>query len=308
MNLSCRSYDDLLSAPTVMLGFRPTESCVVMAVSDRRVKVCVRVEVDWFITSFASTAESLGVGLGRFPGATLVLLGFSSDPVRAAVSVEQLEQLFPGQVGEMVVTDGSQYWDLFTSDPETEEGVPWDVDNSRLAAAAVFEGFTLHRDRDAAVKEVREPPVTADLKEALARARREVGDLESPMPVLRRLMTSGTPLSGPDAAVLAVLLESEECMAEVLSTLDAVGAVTSRRRLTEARRATVGPRSANVIGLLGMACWLDGNGSLAMECLHQISAIDPTHPLAAFLDMVQRDALPPDLWGGAAPEEEVPVE
>lgn len=306
--LSCHSYADLLCAPSVLLGFHPEESVVVIAVEDGHVRFCVRADVDWFDTAFTSTLESLLTALSRVPDARILLLGYSADPGCAAVSVRQFEDIIGSAVQEMLITDGSHYWNLYQHDPDTHPGDPWRYDQSSLAASAVYHGLQIHQDRESAVAFAREPRITPTLRAHLDEARKQLSESPDPMPTVHRLITSQDPLSDADAALLAVILEDDVCCAEVLAQMKQQTAELFQQRLIEARQAIFGQAAVNTLGLLGVSSWLAGGSAMLVECIEQLMQLAPDGTLTRFLDQIQSQGIPPELWSDDTCESDVPLE
>ena len=50
------------------------------------------------------------------------------------------------------------------------------------------------------------------------------------------------------------------------------------------------------LGLLAMAAWQTGDGALQMVCLERLDRIDPELPLAAIIDKLNHDVMPPGAW------------
>ena len=61
-------------------------------------------------------------------------------------------------------------------------------------------------------------------------------------------------------------------------------------------RHTLPAQRPAVLGLLGMAAWQNGDGALAMVCLEQLDRIDPLEPIAALLDWLNDEVVPPQAW------------
>ena len=101
---------------------------------------------------------------------------------------------------------------------------------------------------------------------------------------------------GPIAAELAVLLQDEDHFGEVLAQLTTDSAEQFRPRLAEVRRWSTDALAPNVVALLAMACWLDGEGAQQSECLAQLDMLDPHHPLLHMLAELHQRAIPPNQW------------
>jgi hypothetical protein len=61
-------------------------------------------------------------------------------------------------------------------------------------------------------------------------------------------------------------------------------------------RRSLAAQRPSVLGLLGMAAWQTGDGALQVVCLEEIDLVDPELPLAAVLDWLNADVVPPSAW------------
>ena len=51
-----------------------------------------------------------------------------------------------------------------------------------------------------------------------------------------------------------------------------------------------------VLGMLGLAAWVSGEGALQVACIERAEKIAPHHPLIALLGQINAAAAPPVLW------------
>lgn len=296
ITLSCQTTTDLLSIPVVMLGFHPRESLVVMVISGGRVKMCARADLTWFATHFGETVASIRNGVQRFHDAHVALIAYSSNITTGAQSALEMLDALGGQVQEMLVTDGDRYWDMLGGDHPWDPGHRWAWDESALAASAVYNGMPVAASREDVVAAVAEPVIDEHLAERMEHAATVVADSDDPLSDLEWLMEADAPLDLDEACRLAVLLQDDEGATAVMSALSAENAEHYRARLMEARRTVAGPASANVVGLLGLACWLDGQGAMAADCLQLVMDLAPHCLPGEMLEFVQSSALPPTWW------------
>lgn len=300
---------DLLAIPVIMLGFHPRESCVVLGVRGSRVEFCARMDLDWFTTGFGfgDVAEQLQNAIARCVGCNVAVLAYSADPEAAAVAVEELMGVIgEDEVAEALVTDGDRFWYAHPGMLFPPEGISYSYASSNFAAQAVYSGVNVTCCREDAVAEV-QPPQESDVpgieEEVSASAlRMESLTGDQRWALLTRHMDNPEPL-GTEAVEFAVLLQDEGHFAEVLARLNTGTAARLRLRLAEARRTSSPAVAANVVSLLALACWLDGEGAQQSDCLGQLEALDPQHPLMRVLRSMHKRAIPPKNWnapGGAA--------
>lgn len=293
---------DLLAIPVIMLGFHPRESCVVLGVRASRVEFCARMDLDWFTTgfTFGDVAEQLDHAISRCEGCSVAVLAYSNDPEAAVIAVEELVGVIGEEdVAEVLVTDGDRFWYVEMGILLPPEGVSYSYASSNFAAQAVYSGVNVTPCRDDAVAEV-QPPAESDepgLEETVAASTLRLHALtgEHRWKLLARHMDNPEPL-GTEAVDFAVLLQEEEHFAEVMAQLNADTAPRLRRRLAEARRASSAAIAANVVALLALACWLDGEGAQQSDCLTQLEALEPHHPLMRILRQMHKEAIPPRNW------------
>ncbi len=95
---------------------------------------------------------------------------------------------------------------------------------------------------------------------------------------------------------LALLVQHEEAQVRVLRHLSVENAEAQLALWTRIVRHTLPDHRPAVLGLLGMAAWQNGDGALAMVCLEQLDRIDPLEPIAALLDWLNEEVVPPQAW------------
>lgn len=260
-------------------------------------------DLDWFTSGFGfgDVAEQLENAITSCDGCTVAVLAYSADPDAAAIAVGELVDVIgEANVSEALVTDGDRYWYAHPGMLLPSEGIAYSYASSNFAAQAVYSGVNVTACREDAVLEV-QPPNDDDrthIEEAVGEAVLRVGLLtgDQRWALLMRHMDSDAPL-GDEAVELAVLLQEEEHYAEVLVRLNTTTAARLRLRLAEARRSSSAPIAANVVSLLTLACWLDGEGAQQSECLAQLEALEPRHPLMGVLRRMHTQAVSPRKWG-----------
>ena len=293
---------DLLAIPVIMLGFHPRESCVVLGVRDTRVEFCARMDLDWFTTgfTFGDIAEQLVNAIDSCEGCTVAVLAYSADPEAASIAVGELVGVIgEDDVAEALVTDGDRFWYAHPGMLFPPEGISYSYASSNFAAQAVYSGVNVTTCREDAVAEVQPPEATAEpaLVEAAAAAAQRLENLTTDQcwALLASHMDSLEPL-GAAGAEFAVLLQEEECFAEVLAQLNMGTAPRLRQRLAEARRQSCVAVAGNGRSLLAPARWLDGEGAQQSDCLGQLETLDPHHPLMPVLKSMHKHAIPPKKW------------
>lgn len=295
---------DLLAIPVVMLGFHPRESCVVLGVRGTRVEFCARMDLDWFTSGFrfGEVADQLENAVTRCGGCRVAVMAYTADPETGAIAVGELVAVVGEEnVAEALVTDGDRFWYAHPDMLIPPEGIPYAYASSSFAAQAVYSGVNVTASREHAVVDV-QPPHLMNLpavEACIATARAKVVSLtrRDRLELLARHMASTEPL-GASAAELTVLLQDEEHFGEILAQLNRDSAARLRPHLAEARRCSTDTVAANVVALLALACWLDGEGAQQSDCLTQLETLDPHHPLMRVLRAMHHGAVPPSTWDG----------
>lgn len=294
------STDDLLAVPAVLLGFQPEESCVVLGFEGKRVRFCARLDLAWLAEGLPQLAEQLLHAQDNFDHCEFVVLGYSENPHSAAESIMDLLAVLSSPVRDVLIASSDRYFVPGPDGLEPEEGLPWSVRDCTVSAQAVFHGVPVGRARDEAIAEVRAPS-SAELAEAEYHITQAVDlldglDEQQQQRELARLIGCPIPLALEDAAVLAVLLADMEHVGEVMAQLSRASASRIRARLLEARRCADDHLAPNVVAVLGLACWLDGEGAQLSECLAQLGKLAPGHTVAELLQRIHSLAIPPSRW------------
>lgn len=300
--LRATSPADLLAVPAYMLGFRPSESLVVLALAEKRVKFAARLDLVLDPAQLRHVATQVQQACSATGDGSVVLIGFSCDAVLAWQSVHDLSAALDADVAEALVTTGTHYWQVGTQPPRPCDATPHDDASSAVAVRAVYEGISIHGSRAEAVAAVQPPPahevpgIAERLDDAFAGTLDLAEDERSAL--LQQHIESETPLGPHEAAELACLLQDPELACEVLVHLDRDVAVGFRARLVEARRAVTEDFAPTVLGLLGIACWLAGEGAQQTDCIEQLARLEATHPLLRLLEAIHAGGVPPSAWEG----------
>ena len=283
---------DLIAMPTVLLGFHPSNSCVVMGLSGATVAFCARLELDWFVHHFDQVADQIINASAQVDGCRFVIIGYG-EPDLACLAVTELASVVgESRVLDSLVTDGRSTW-MLDHDLEPREIA---ASSSSIEAQAVYEGIRICADRREAVAPVERhaplPPEEVDAAVALVTSLSPAAGME----LLEQLAESSEPLSRTDACVLAVLLEDEDRMAALLVRLRMATADTVWPHLVAARPAATPESEDNVVALLGIASWLSGRGAAQTSCLEQLARRNPGHEIGRILDTIHRNGIPPRRW------------
>lgn len=306
--LRATSPSDVLASAAALLGFRPVESVVVVALESSIIQFACRLDVGWFADDEPGVAE-MQAALRQFPDVRLMLLGYSQHTWLVRHSLAQLHLLlcdYP--VIDVLHTDERRWWSLLCHDECCPpEGRPYDFAATALASQAVFEGIDISCDRDDIVTAVAgpgEPDLDALNETFLAVARRVAALLprqrfSEALDVIDAFRAQRWTLTTDEIARLCIELDSEDVWPVVLMSVrrhDAASFVDLFRQLVA---GCVPDFAATVVGLLGMVAWLAGGGALMTACAQRLELLEPCHPLFLMLLEIRQDGLPPSRWGPA---------
>jgi hypothetical protein len=308
MTLTAHGPEDLLAAVPVVLGFRPSES-VVMLTFDARRTFHARVDLpppgdlddDLPVLSAALRDPCLVHAVGR-----VALVLYSADAVLAgrvgARLRADLEAVEIGVIDVLRAHDG-RWWRVPGETGEQERsGRPYDDTSHPFAVQAVFDGQVTHGSRDdlrntllpdaAAQERVRarleglEPAGVAEVgwvTEALGRWAESGADPDDDEAA--RVLRAVARVDARDAALFAVTRESAREHLRIWSEL--------------LRRAPTDQVPVAAV-LTAFAAWQSGHGALAWCALDRCFEVTPDHTLGRGLAECLTRAVPPSAWGESA--------
>ncbi|HYP44104.1 MAG TPA: DUF4192 domain-containing protein [Propionibacteriaceae bacterium] len=296
---------DLLALVPYLLGFRPTESLVLLLIRQGQVLLTARIDLPPEELQAAVTDQFAALA-GQHEAEGLVLVGFSEhDEATRSLLRAMVPQLGPHGLIDAVYADGRRWWSMTcTKACCPVEGTRYDTSSSPLAAEAVYAGMASAPGRDAIEARVSGPAAAeVDLLSRQAKdAARELGEWSErrrarEMSSLVTAFVAGPrAMSDAECARLAVLAADVAVRdvawalierADVDHHLDLWGQVVSR---------TVSPWEPAPLCLLGMAAWIAGNGALQNCCSERARRIDPGYSLVSLLDEINQRALSPSFW------------
>lgn len=326
--LRVHSIREVLAATIYQLGFRPTESLVVVSLRGihRRVGLIARVD----ITAADTAAPALARHLLDDGAIAAVVLAYTADTDRAHDATVLLDDALNdagiAPVGIWWVTD-TDYRPINPQRPQDcpTTGEPLDLDTTVLAAEAVMRGGTVAASRDGlairpashaaraeAARAIQERPVTAeDRTDSLDLWRTAVTDTQRTPTRAGHLAAALSDVLVRDAVLCdlipggtdtATALLSDQhdptALNTILGTVLAPGGVRpnpERTRPAESVLAHVAAHtdSPAALTLLAFLAWWSGNGATANVHIDAAQALDPTYRLAALLRDVLDHAMAP---------------
>ncbi len=303
IHIKASTIADLISIPRIMLGFDPTESVVVLGIGTNgtRVEVCARMDIAHVNADSEGVAAQLNKATTQGGIGELAAFGFSADPAAVAATMAPLIDALDAHVIECLAVTPSHWWNVI-GDGLVGDETAYDAKNSSASVQAIVAGENVQEDRAAAVAAVQGPRRSGeDYAELVNQTAHIIGQVtamtgKEQIHAAAALVAQEGPLSAPDGARLAALMNTPEGSTAVLSSITVGNAATYYERLAEARRVTQFPVAAGIVAVLALACWLSGEGAQFADCLTQLEHMDPGHPLGVLLASIHNNAIPPRKW------------
>lgn len=292
--LAVRNIEDLVGLVPYLIGFHPEQSLVVIVIEAGRVAVTARVDLAAVAASPTDLVHRL---FERYPDAGGWFIAYTDDDDLAWQVLGACAALEWVARPQRLLQVGSLSWRADASDGPTG-AITGEV--ASVAAEAALLGLPARPSRKDLAASLAGPPeaetddlvagfrdVTADLDRMGARGRRRL---------LRRLLAAADPPGVRDCLRLALLVEQPEGQVRVLRQLCRETAEQQLALWTRVIRHSLADHQPAVLGLLGMAAWQNGDGALQMVCLERLDRLDPLVPLAAMLDWLNAEVVPPQDW------------
>ena len=294
--LAVHNIDDLIGLVPYLIGFHPEESLVVIVIEDGRVQVTAR--VDLAVVSGRGSPEALVSRLfDRYPAAVAWFIAYTSDDDLAWDVLGSCATL-GGQVRvQRLLQVGPDTWR--SDEPDGPTG-PIGCRVPAVAAEAAVLGLPVRPSRRALAAGIAGPP-QEEVDDLVAHFRAAGIELDrlgarGRRRILRRLLVATEAPDHDDSVRLALLVQHDEAQQRVLRHLSVENAEGQLALWTRIVRHTLPVHRPAVLGLLGMAAWQNGDGALAMVCLEQLDRLDPLEPIAALLDWLNEEVVPPQAW------------
>ncbi|HSK33243.1 MAG TPA: DUF4192 domain-containing protein [Propionicimonas sp.] len=294
--LAVHNIDDLVGLVPYLIGFHPEESLVVIVIEDGRVEVTARVDLA-AVSGRGSPDALVGRLFDRYPAAAAWFIAYTGDDVLAWDVLGVCASLGGPARVQRLLQVGPDAWR--SDEPDGPTG-PIGGRVAAVAAEAAVLGLPLRPSRKALAAGITGPP-EEEVDDLVARfdAAEVVLDrlgTRGRRRLLRRLMAADGPPDRDDSVRLALLVQHEDAQVRALRLLSVRNAEQQLALWTRIVRHSLPAQRPAVLGLLGMAAWQNGDGALAMVCLEQLDRIDPLEPIAALLDWLNDEVVPPHAW------------
>jgi len=326
--VSVQDVGDLACALPHLLGFRPVESLVVVALEGPRDELTFTLRLD--LPGPADLDAAVEICAARMQAAAADgVLAFVVTEAPDAVTgqlpgghlIEALQRVVPMPLRDAFLLRGGRIWSYLCPDSTCcpADGRPVDESSpvaTALAAASVVAGRPLFSDRAEIVRAAQ--AVDGADAEAMAAAIERLHDDAAGIVEIReryrsRLATlaagcadRGAELSHDDAALLGCAWHQVDLRDEMLMAvaLDEPGADALVRAVA---RLMPPPYDAPAAAMLGWVAYADGSGVLAAAAIERALATDPAYSLARLLDDGLCRQIPPSalrsVWARFADDE-----
>jgi hypothetical protein len=294
--LAVHNIDDLVGLVPYLIGFHPEESLVVIVIDDGRVEVTARVDLT-AVSGRGSPDVLVNRLFERYPSAAAWFIAYTGDDELAWDVLHACAALGGPFRVQRLLQVGPDSWR--SDDPDGPTG-PIGRQVPPVAAEAAVLGLPLRPSRRALAAGIAGPPddEVVDLVVRFRAAEIALDRLgaRGRRRILRRLLVAAAPPDRDDCVRLALLVQHEEAQVRVLRQLSGANAEAQLALWTRTVRHTLPAHRPAVLGLLGMSAWQNGDGALAMVCLEHLDRLDPLEPIAALLDWLNEEVVPPQAW------------
>ena len=287
--------EDLLCVPGICLGFHPTESCVVLGISENHVEFCARADLGWLDEGGVVLAEQVDAAARALKSSSFVVLGYTENPGEHRERLVRFASKIKGRVTDVLMAASDRYWFATPSELMRPEGCAGDPAATALSAEAVFLGIQVARNRADVIAEVRPSWEPAEVEFLTESALEYVAELSQRQrrELMETLLTGGEPLLPVEGAQLAVLVGDPGLAGDVVARLDRDSAAKLRPRIAYARRMCSEAQASEVLAMLSLICWYDNQGAQQTECLEQLEKLAPQHRLLPLLQGLRALAIKP---------------
>jgi len=289
--------EDLLCVPGICLGFHPTESCVVLGISENHVEFCARADLGWLDEGGAALVEQVEAAARTLESSSFVVCGYTENPGEHSERLVRFASEIKGKVTDVLVAASDRYWIATPSGLTPPEGFAWDPAATALSAEAAYLGIQVARNRAEVIAEVRPSGEPAEVEFLTESALEYVAELSQRQrkELLEKLLTGGDPLLPVEGAQLAVLVGDPGLAGDVVARLDRNSAAKLRPRIAYARRMCSEAQASEVLAMLSLICWYDNQGAQQTECLEQLEKLAPQHRLLPLLQGLRALAIKPSV-------------
>lgn len=299
--LTVRSVDDLLALATVVLGFEPAESVVMLTIGSPQT-LHARVDLPRDADDLDELVECLaGPAIRHGTPAVVFLLYTTDDPV-ARRALRALRRRFEGagiRLVDALRVEPARWYPMLRDRRGTgTTGVAYDVSAHPLVVDAVLAGRVLHGSRAELAATLR--PVVERVEAVEAARDGDRGPGEWVADRVARHLDAGTV---PDDRTAARLLEavSEPAVRDLAWLPIRRGNAREHARFwTDLVTRAPDDLVPHAAAVLAFAAWVSGDGALAWCAVDRAQEVDPDHSLARLVADMLTAAVSPAEWEEAA--------
>jgi hypothetical protein len=304
--LTARTPEDLLAAVPVVLGFRPSESVVMLTFGGRH---CFGARVDLpqtrapagAVDELAETllAPALEHGVDR-----VAFVVYTADaPLAARIRAGLVGSFPPAGIAVIdVLRADAGGWTSVPCRPDGREepARPYDDRTHPFAAQAVFDGRVTHGSRDDLRAGLAADP---DLRARTRKAQRalpppEPAEHAAVLRLLRRCVSGGRLPDDEEAARVLRAVTAVEVRDEALFAVTADEVVAHLDVWSSLLRRASDAEVPDTAAVTAFCAWQAGHGALAWCALDRCLEVEPGHTLGLALAECLVRAVPPSAWQG----------
>lgn len=292
---------DAIAMIPYLLGFTPRESLVVIALEGPRKRFgpCFRMDLVEDAEDVADQADYVMALVRHHHFDPVMIFAFSDQRELSEAALHAVQaKLSTAGVGvlDAIRADGVRWWSMSCSDPQCcgPEGVPYDVETSRVAAEAVLAGMQRAPDRDSLRAQF--APLSRDRVDAVAEAATRVRPGASSSQLITAALRSSESLTVERVAELAVAVQHIGGRDEAWAMMTRVNAERHLALWRAVMQAVPDALLPPVGALAAFAAWLSGNGVLASHAAERVVEVDESYSMATLVIEALRASLNPNTW------------
>lgn len=298
-DFTLRNIPDVLTMIPFLVGHHPMDSVVVVVLECGSVTLTARIDLEAF-DSVAEARRFAQVLLRDRESPTFLVAVYSPDGSASWQAISLLRRFLPTRCLQFAVHVDGHCWQ---DQPNGTINI-LDVTDNSCACQAVYLGMTALASREEVIAAIKGP--APEQHQDL----RTLGDLEGDIlaivgddawetmteDIVQRFLTGREPLTDKDAVRLSVLLTKPTCRDCVWQALTPETADSFLLMAKWLLARTPTERSVEVLGLLAIAAWLDGQGVLTTEACERMNKIDGAHALTRLVTGLVAEAVSPKAW------------
>lgn len=289
-----RSPTDLIEIVPALIGFRPRDSVVVIAIVDTRVVLTARLDLSPSLCG--DDLDRVAAVWRRHPTADLVVIAYCAEPLLAWAALQHVDAAAPpGLVRILLHADGHRWY----AAPE-DAGEPYDDTASPLLVAATVQGRVVRGGREELERLVEPVRTAAEVSASLERVARRGWGAGVLAGEALALVGAHDRVPGvvelDDVTVLCLATHDAAFLDAVLLSTTPENAPARLALWLQVVRGCVPACAGGALVALGLAAWVTGDGALQVVCLQALQGRVAPTDWADFLDAVNAECVEPAAW------------